>query len=85
MLQMCHMAVDKFARDSLAFVGSSCMGQTKVALEVVGSHTMVGLQIEFEDQAGLDKKFVIETQPAFEDQMGIGVPFGATDRIEQRQ
>jgi len=82
---MRRMAVDKFAKDSRAVVGSSGTGQTKIALEVVGSHTVVGLQIEFEDQAGLDKKFVIETQPAFEDQMGIGVPFGAMDRIEQRQ
>ena len=82
---MHRMAVDKFAKDSCAVVGSSGTGQMKIALEVVGSHTVVGLQIEFEDQAGLDKKFVIETQPTFEDQMGIGVPFGATDRIEQRQ
>ena len=85
MLQMCHIAVDKFARDSLAVVGSFGMGQTKVTLEVARSHTMVGLKIEFEDQAGLDKKFVIETHPAFEGQMGIGVPSGAMDRIEQRQ
>lgn len=85
MLQMRHMVVDNSAKDSPAVVGNSGMGRTKVALEVAGNHTVVGLHIEFEHQAGFDKKFGIELQPAFEDQMGFGVPLGATDRIEKCQ
>ena len=85
MLQVRRIAVDKFARDSLAVAGSSGTGQTEISLEVVGSHTVVGLRIELKDQAGLDEKFAIETQPAFEGQMGAGVPFGAMDQTEQYQ
>ena len=85
MLQACRIAVDKFARDLISVVGNSSTGQTEIALEVVGSHTVAGLRIELKDQAGLDEKFVIETQPAFEGQMGAGVPFGAMDQIEQYQ
>ena len=61
MLQACRIAVDKFVRDLLAVVGNSGTGQTEIALEVVGSHTVVGLRMELKDQAGLDEMFVIET------------------------
>ena len=83
--QACRIAIGKFVRDSLAVVGNSGTGQTEISLEVFGSHTVVGRRIELKDQAGLDEKFVIETQPAFEGQMGVGVPFGAMDQTEQYQ
>ena len=67
MLQMCHRAVDTSAKDSPVVVGNSSMGRTKVALEVVDNHTVVGPRIELETQAEFDKMFGIELQPAFED------------------
>ena len=74
MLQKHHMVVD-----------NSGKGQTKVALEIVDNRSVVGLQIEFENQAEFDKMFEIELQPAFENQMDFGILLGSKCRVEQRQ
>ena len=42
------MVADNSDKDSSAVVGNFDTGQTKVALEVVGLHTVAGLQTEFE-------------------------------------
>ena len=68
------MVVDNFGKE-----------QTKVALEVVGNRSVVGPQIEFESQAGFDKTFEIELQPASENQMDFGILLGSKCRVEQCQ
>ena len=67
------MVAYNFDKDSPAVVDNFDMGQTKVALEVAGNHTVAGLQTEFEKQAEFDRLVGIEFQLAFEDRMGSGV------------
>ena len=79
------MVADNSEKDSSTVVNIFDMGQTKVALEVSGNHTVAGLQTEFEKQVGFDKMVGIELQLAFEDRMGFGLQLGAKNRVEQRQ
>lgn len=62
-----------------AIVDNFDMGQRKFSLGVAGSHKVVGLQIDFVEQAEFDR---IGLHPAFENQMEFGVQPGAQNLVE---